>query len=152
MGRVEGVHADLDKLSTAEHSAPLFSSQLRFLHRRRDLIMHSLAMLVMRVKYPVLRTGLRKSISCLSRQSRNQQHNGMASPCFLIPEHVLRAVVEKAKAPQNVLDACQSTIDKTGQIRDKRIQRCHEIVPNREQLIADGILTLFLHMNPSVFL
>ena len=76
----------------------------------------------------------------------------MASHCFLIPEHVLRAVVEKDKAPQNVLDACQSTIDKTGQIRDARIQLGHEIVPDRQQLIADGTVTLSLRMNPSVIL
>ena len=105
-------------------------------------------MLIMRVKYPRLRTGVRKSISYFFGQDRKQQHNGMATHCFLIPEHVLRAVVDKAKAPQSVLDACQSTIDKTGQIRDKRIQLGHEIVPNRQQLIADGIVTLFLSMNP----
>ena len=76
----------------------------------------------------------------------------MASHCFLIPEHVLQAVVDKAKAPQHVLDACQSTIDKTGQIRDARIQLGHEIVPDRQQLIADGIVNFFWPMNFSVIL
>jgi len=62
----------------------------------------------------------------------------MTTLCCIIPEHVLRGIIDKGQAPQNLLDAYQSTIDTTRQIQDARIQHGRAITLSQQQHAAEA--------------
>ena len=71
----------------------------------------------------------------------------MAPFCCIVPEYVLRAIVESGVAPQNTINACHSTIEKIRQIQDARIQHGQRIESAQQQQVAEGIIPSFIHEN-----
>jgi len=74
----------------------------------------------------------------------------MAPLCCIVPEHVLRAIVEKGEAPQHIIEACQSTIDKTRQIQDARIQHGQGIASAQQQQFTEVAGTV-RHLKRTVY-
>ncbi|KAF2280036.1 zincin [Westerdykella ornata] len=62
----------------------------------------------------------------------------MSPICCVVPEYILRAVVEKGEAPEHIISACQSTIDNTRRLQDARIQHGQSIVSAQQQQTAQA--------------
>ncbi len=65
--------------------------------------------------------------------------------CCIVPEHILHGIVQKGKAPQHIINACRSTIDKTTKIQDARVQQGQSIASARQQHVTQGIVPPFIH-------
>jgi Zn-dependent metalloprotease len=71
----------------------------------------------------------------------------MAQICCFIPDHILDSIIKKGVAPENVLTACQSTIDSTKRLRDSRTQFGQNIAVNQPQQSNQGIIPNYIHQN-----
>lgn len=74
----------------------------------------------------------------------------MAPFCCIVPEYVLRAIVERGVAPQNTINACHSTIEKIRQIQDARIQHGQRTESAQQQQVAEAASTL-RHLKRTVY-
>ncbi|GFF34169.1 hypothetical protein IFM51744_02358 [Aspergillus udagawae] len=68
----------------------------------------------------------------------------MAPVCGIIPEYLLRGIIQKGLAPQHVINRCQSTIDKTKQLQDVRISHRQGIAAARRQQTSLGIVPPYI--------
>ncbi|KAF7155498.1 hypothetical protein CNMCM6106_004644 [Aspergillus hiratsukae] len=68
----------------------------------------------------------------------------MAPLCSIIPEYVLRGIIEKGAAPQHVIHRCQSTLEKTRQLQGSRIQQMHSITPAQQHQPSQGIIPPYI--------
>lgn len=71
----------------------------------------------------------------------------MSPICCVVPEYVLRAVVENGEAPQHIISNCQSTIDNTRRLQDARTQQGQSIIAAQKQQAAQGIVPPYIHEN-----
>jgi hypothetical protein len=69
----------------------------------------------------------------------------MSPLCSIVPDHVLEGIVEKGEAPQAVIDACQSTLDKTRELRDARIEHGQSLASIVGQAPSQGIIPSYIH-------
>jgi hypothetical protein len=68
----------------------------------------------------------------------------MASLCGIIPEYVLQGIIEKGSAPRHIINRCQSTLEKTKQLQDVRIQHRQSIAAAQQQQPCQGIRPPFI--------
>ncbi|KAF4230024.1 hypothetical protein CNMCM8980_006003 [Aspergillus fumigatiaffinis] len=68
----------------------------------------------------------------------------MAPLCGIIPEYVLQGIIEKGLAPQHIINQCQSTIEKTKQLQDVRVQHRQSIATAQQQQTPHGIIPPFI--------
>ncbi|PYH87059.1 thermolysin metallopeptidase [Aspergillus uvarum CBS 121591] len=63
----------------------------------------------------------------------------MAPLCGIIPEYVLKTIVERGSAPQNVITRCQTTIGRTQQIQSIREAHRESVAPLRRQQAPQAV-------------
>ncbi|GAB1218260.1 hypothetical protein ATERTT37_007513 [Aspergillus terreus] len=68
----------------------------------------------------------------------------MAHLCAFVPQYVLEGIVEKGLAPEHIINRCQSTIDKTTQLRDTRGRHVQSIAAAQQQRISQGIIPPYI--------
>ncbi|GAB1209727.1 hypothetical protein APSETT445_008508 [Aspergillus pseudonomiae] len=69
----------------------------------------------------------------------------MAPICCIIPEHVHQKIIETGQAPQHVINACQSTIDKTRELQTIRIQHGQSLLSvHGQQQPSEGIIPPYI--------
>jgi len=66
----------------------------------------------------------------------------MTTCCCIIPEHLLNTIVEKGMAPQHVVHACQSTLEKTKLLQSSRVEA---IASAQRQPPSEGIIPPYIH-------
>lgn len=69
----------------------------------------------------------------------------MAPICCIVPEHILENIVETGQAPQQVINSCQSTIDKTRELQNTRIVHGQSILSAHGQQPSEGIIPPYIH-------
>jgi Zn-dependent metalloprotease len=73
------------------------------------------------------------------------RNTNMAPICCIVPEHVLEKIVEMGQAPEHVINACQSTIDKTKELHNIRIARGQSLLASQGQQPSEGIIPPYIH-------
>lgn len=74
----------------------------------------------------------------------------MASPCFIIPEYLLKTIIERGNAPNEVVNECRSSLDWNNQLRATRFDQGQRIASARHELAqepagAQGIIPPYIH-------
>ncbi|KAJ5150899.1 uncharacterized protein N7482_010151 [Penicillium canariense] len=69
----------------------------------------------------------------------------MASMCCIVPEHVLERAVEARQVPQHILNACQSTLEKTRELQNTRVAHGRHLLFGQEQQPSEGIVPPYIH-------
>ncbi|KAJ6013154.1 Peptidase M4 [Penicillium canescens] len=68
----------------------------------------------------------------------------MAPLCAILPQYVLEGIIEKGVAPQDIVNRCQSTIEKTKHLRDVREHHGQTIVALPQQQNFQGIIPPYI--------
>jgi Zn-dependent metalloprotease len=68
----------------------------------------------------------------------------MAPFCGIIPEYILKGIIEKGLAPQHIINRCQSTIEKTKQLQDVREGHRQRIVAVLQEQTSQGIIPPYI--------
>ncbi|KAJ5456629.1 hypothetical protein N7530_011903 [Penicillium desertorum] len=68
----------------------------------------------------------------------------MAPLCAILPQYVLEGIIEKGVAPQDIINRCQSTIEKTKHLRDAREHHGQTIVAPPQQQTFQGIIPPYI--------
>lgn len=66
----------------------------------------------------------------------------MASHCCIIPEFILNEIIQKGRAPQSVVNSCQSTIEKTNLLKSSRVRA---IASTQRPASFESIIPPYLH-------
>lgn len=76
--------------------------------------------------------------------------NKMASPCFIIPEYLLKTIIERGNAPNEVVNECWSSLNWNNQLRATRFDQGQRIASAPHELAqepagAQGIIPPYIH-------
>lgn len=62
--------------------------------------------------------------------------------CCIVPEYLLKTIVEKGETPQHVIHACQSTLENSKHLQSFRVEA---IVSAQRQSPSEGIIPPYIH-------
>lgn len=74
----------------------------------------------------------------------------MASICSIIPDHLLKTIIERGNAPDEIVAECRSALDRVNQLRTARIEHSQQIALasqalGQESAGAQGIIPPYIH-------